>query len=472
MHALAGTGKIQDPERVVTRTGSAALLFPFGRARCGRARSSASYSVALTPPNIHLYQYGEFMSVQPAKNKKSHGDSITATVVVVFIALVAGLVWFFVGRTAESADTDRIPVPADGWTQGTEERWSLTVDAGPEDYLYTSDTYMVLIDVPAGDRAETAELTSWRIDGDDPEKLANVAIDYKGPLNSGILGSRFINADTSYDMNDPRVFNILTGKEEDNPWDNSTSVALFGDSLAVSCNSHGECSGYDAALKEIWSETIEPHLISANTGTVQSDGEVDGIACWDASCKIIDFVSGEVITSEFKPPSTDPYPITFPFPLRDGWAINYLTENHEYSTALVNTEGKLIAEIAPNDDNNKAQNALISAGGSQTLEDLQRMEPGSATTEDGLTISGTGADCDELVINDKNLGEDPFHIWSSDGNQCNLVAFPPMTSSAGGDILAVGTDYQYSGTSDIQALIDTKDGVAVWQAELTGPYGA
>ena len=47
-----------------------------------------------------------------------------------------------------------------------------------------------------------------------------------------------------------------------------------------------------------------------------------------------------------------------------------------------------------------------------------------------------------------------------------------MTSSAGGDILAVETDYEYSGISDLQAIIDTNGGVTVWQAEMTGPYGS
>ena len=61
MHAFAGTGKIQDPERVVTRTGSAALLFPFGSARCGQARSNAilwlmTIEADQQEPEIAVYQ--------------------------------------------------------------------------------------------------------------------------------------------------------------------------------------------------------------------------------------------------------------------------------------------------------------------------------------------------------------------------------------------------------------------------------
>lgn len=416
---------------------------------------------------------------QQSKPRKSHKRIIIAAIVVVLTLLVGGLVWWLIGKSSHSDGADALPIPSDQWEDGLDELWNTEIDAGEEDFLYTTDEYMVLIDVPAtydddSDTYGTAQLTSWGIGGDQPEQLASVTIDHASLQSYTIFGTRLVATGTANDSSAAQSYDILTGEEEEVPWSEGDTVTVAGNSVAIAC-SGGTCAGYDTELDQIWKEEIDPEVAAYMTvsgGIIQSAGNVKGISCYEGPCKVLDLTTGKTTDSEFEPPTFDAYPAKYyAFAFRDGWAIQYLDDYSEYGQAFVSQDGKLIADVSADDFMIPSTIFQISNGGFQTVEDVQQMLSGTAKASgDHTTMTGTGDECDKITINDEAVIDDDFYMWAAYGDQCEVEGMPLLSSSDQGKVLTIGPDLRAGFDNDIVALLSTERGEYLWKSELASSY--
>lgn len=431
----------------------------------------------MPPPNSgHPTPSSDGRYSRPIKQRKS---LTIAAIVVALALLVGGLVWWFVGRSGHSSDAGSAPVPSDQWEEGLDEMWNLDIDAGEEDFLLTTDEYMVVIDVPAidggdSDTDDSAQLTSWRISGDGPEQLASVTIDGGGAQTYAILGEHVVATEMIYDANLGHSYNILTGEKEDVPWGEGDTVTIAGESLAIVCGG-GTCAGYDAELNQSWEEQADPEVAASLTmkgGLVQSNGNVKAISCHEGPCTVFNLTTGATTESEFEAPAIDEYPAKyFAFAFRDGWEIQYVDADGNHAQAFVRDDGALTHEMDSDEMATATTAFQISNGGSQTIEDIYAMQAGSPeASADHTTLAGSGNQCDTMTINDETEIEAGFNMWGEHGDQCETKGMPIMTASDQGKVVTIGPDLRAGSDSDILALLATEGGEYVWESELASQY--
>lgn len=404
---------------------------------------------------------------------------IIITLIVVILALVlAGILWWPHKSATISSVDDRYAVPADTWQAGTDQLWNITINANPEDSLYTTADYMVSLSAPTWDD-EPSTFTTWDISGEKPKKLASKVIDGWESGYSGILGTHFVV--------EGNVYSILTGEEEDAPWEKGDEAVIFGDSLAVACNQESECAGYDSDLNEAWHQDLKmtsswgpvgdsswgiaaAHLSELETDVVQSDNNVKMLYPSDDGMRIIDLESGAITETD---PGLESMEVEL-WALRDGWFFSADSDgdasrdDKEESDSLyfIDLDGTVTTPTDfGKDDGSYTQTLLITDGGIETLRDHTQLDSGKAGA---VTIHPAGEKCDQLSING-NVGGDSLGYWTEmDSNTdhpeglCWPRGFAPViAASSAGKVLAV----EYDGTLDVQTLINADTGEAIWTAD-------
>ena len=410
---------------------------------------------------------------QPPPPKKSHKKAIITTIVVVLaVAVIGALMWWLVGgRGSGAAATNSPKVPTDAFADGTREQWSVTAEATEEDYLLTSDTYMVLLRMDGPDSG-SLEMTTWDISGDDAEQVWSGEIAAESDLSeSGILGRYLVpKSFANYqDANDPKIYDITTGESAAAPWEAPAQVETFGGELALACRytpdtDTGECSGYDDELNELWNaqtDLANGQEQLAVPAVVSADGEVKALSCTSDKCQITDFTSGELTNVDFDVTTDRVYPTA----TRDGWFIDYQPVDGAYSEAYIGLDGKLVDEVPDLGAIDIAPVLRVSNGGTYKVADIQAIQASNTEPANGVTVlSGSGTECQDLEINGNSVGEDPISLWYEQDGACTMGAFPPMTASPSGHVLAIGYGTMYEPGNNLFALLNTETGDVVWQA--------